>query len=100
MTELQREQVLEGMFPDWQEHLNDSKVIDQILDGLSCHGIVLNRCSRPGCNNVARSTFKRCARCAARSAEYMRTYERRRMTSQQTPETQGQPEGTSNLQAT
>jgi hypothetical protein len=36
MTESQREEMIEGMFPDWREHLNDGKVIDQILEGLTC----------------------------------------------------------------
>ena len=78
ITEYQREEIIEGMFPDWQEHLNDGKVIDHILEGLSCREIVLNRCSRPGCYNVARPGLKRCTRCAAKTAQYMRSYERRK----------------------
>jgi len=54
MTELDRMQIVEKMFPNWMEHLNDGKVLDQVLDGLACHRIVFNRCSGPGCNNVAR----------------------------------------------
>jgi len=30
MTESQREEIIEGTFPDWREHLNDGKVIDHI----------------------------------------------------------------------
>jgi hypothetical protein len=78
MTESQREEIIEGMFPDWREHLNDGKVIDHILDGLSCREIVLNRCSRPGCYNVARRGLRRCTQCAAKAAQYMRSYERRK----------------------
>jgi hypothetical protein len=78
MTESQREEIIEGMFPDWREHLNDGKVIDHILDGLSCREIVLNRCSRPGCYNVARRGLKRCTQCAAKAAQYMRIYQRRK----------------------
>ena len=78
MTELDRMQIVENMFPEWREHLNDGKVIDYILEGLCCREIVLNKCSRPGCNNVARPGLKRCTLCAAKSAQYMRTYERRR----------------------
>jgi len=78
MTESQREEIIEGMFPDWREHLNDGKVIDHILEGLSCREIVLNRCSRPGCYNVARRGLKRCTQCAAKAAQYMRKYERRK----------------------
>lgn len=78
MTELDRVQLVEHMFPGWKEHLNDGKVIDHILEELSCHQIVLNRCSRPSCNNVARPGLKRCTQCAAAAARYMRTYERRK----------------------
>jgi hypothetical protein len=77
MTELERERIVEQMFPDWREHLSDGKVLDQVLDGLACHKIVLNRCSRPGCSNVARHGRKTCIECAAKAAQYMRTYERR-----------------------
>jgi hypothetical protein len=31
MTELEREEIVEQMFPDWVEHLNDGKVLDNIL---------------------------------------------------------------------
>ena len=78
MTELDRIQIVESMFPDWREHLSDGKVLDQVLDGLACHQIVLNRCSRPGCNNVARRGRKTCIECAAKAAQYMRNYERRK----------------------
>lgn len=78
MTELDRVQLVEHMFPDWREHLNDGKVIDHILEELSCHQIVLNRCSRPSCDNVARPGLKTCTQCAATAARYMRTYERRK----------------------
>jgi hypothetical protein len=78
MTELDRMQIVEGMFPDWREHLNDGKIIDQILDGLTCQKIVFNRCSRPGCNHAARRGRKTCIECAAKAAQYMRTYGRRR----------------------
>lgn len=80
MTELDRIQIVERMFPDWREHLNDGKVLDQVLDGLTCHQIVLNRCSRPSCNNVARRGRKTCIVCAAKAAQYMRNYERRKTT--------------------
>lgn len=73
MTEMDRMQIVENMFPDWKEHLNDGKVIDQILDGLTRHQIVLNRCSKPGCNNVARRGRKTCIECATKAAQYMRT---------------------------
>ena len=78
MTELDRVRIVDNMFPDWKEHLNDGKVLDQVLDGLACHQIVLNRCSRPGCNNVARRGRKTCIECAAKAAQYMRNYERRK----------------------
>lgn len=78
MTELDRIEIVENMFPDWRAHLNDGKVIDQILDGLACDQIVLDRCSRPGCNNVARRARKTCLQCAAKAAQYMRTYGRRK----------------------
>jgi len=58
MTELQREQIVGRLFPDWREHLNDGRVIDHILEGLTCDGIVFNRCSRPSCKNVARAGFE------------------------------------------
>lgn len=73
MTEMDRVQIVENMFPDWKEHLNDGKVIDQVLDGLTAHQVVLNKCSRPGCNNVARRRRKRCIECAAKSTQYMRS---------------------------
>src|SRR5215469_1153892 len=72
MTEFDRERIAEHMFPDWREHLNDGNVIDHILEGLSCREIVLNKCSRPGCNQVARPGLKRCTQCAAKVARYMR----------------------------
>ena len=78
MTELDRMKIVEQMFPDWREHLRDGKVIDNMLDGLTCHGIVLNRCSRPGCNNVARRGRKTCIECATRASQYMRRYERKK----------------------
>jgi hypothetical protein len=78
MTELQREQIVGRMFPDWREHLNDGRVIDHILEGLTCDGIVFNRCSRPSCKNVARAGLKTCTRCAAKTALYMRLYKRRK----------------------
>jgi hypothetical protein len=78
MTESQREEIIEGMFPDWQEHLNDGKVIDNILEGLSCREVVFNKCSRPGCSNVARRGLKTCTECAAKAAQYRRAYERRK----------------------
>jgi len=78
MTEFQREQIVGRMFPDWREHLNDGRVIDHILEGLACDGIVFNRCSRPSCKNVARPGLKTCPRCAAKTAQYMRVYKRRK----------------------
>jgi hypothetical protein len=48
---------------------------------------VLNRCSRPGCNNVARQHRKTCLQCASRAAQYMRTYERRKTANHTHPET-------------
>ena len=81
MTEMDRMQIVEDMFPEWREHLSDGKVLDQILDGLTCNQIVLNRCSRPGCNNVARRGRKTCIECAAKAAKYMRNYERRKAAS-------------------
>jgi hypothetical protein len=78
MTELQREQIVGRMFPDWREHLNDGRVIDHILEGLTCDGIVFNRCSRPSCKNIARAGLKTCTRCAAKTAQYMRLYKRRK----------------------
>src|ERR1700746_115721 len=79
MTEFDRMKIVENMFPDWREHLSDGKIIDHILEGLTCQQIVLNRCSRPGCNNVARSGRKTCMECAAKAAQYMRTYERQKV---------------------
>src|SRR5437879_11593249 len=87
MTELEREQIVARMFPDWQEHLNDGKVIDHILEGLSCREIVLNRCSRPGCYNVARPGLKTWTRCAAKTAQYMRSYERSKTANRERVET-------------
>jgi hypothetical protein len=80
MTELQREKIVGRMFPDWREHFNDGRVIDHILEGLTCEGIVFNRCSRPSCKNVARTGPKTCTRCAAKTADYMRLYKRRKKT--------------------
>jgi hypothetical protein len=85
MTEMDRVRIVESMFPDWREHLHDGKVIDDILEGLACQQIVLNRCSRPGCNNVARGGRKTCIECATKAAQYMRTYERRRMKNTKEP---------------
>ena len=79
MTESDRMQIVENMFPDWKEHLNDGKVLDQVLHGLARHQIV-NRCSRPGCNNVARRGRKTCIECATKAAQYMRNHERRKAT--------------------
>jgi hypothetical protein len=87
MTELDRMQIVEDMFPDWKEHLNDGKVLDQVLKGLTCRQIVFNRCSRPGCNNVARRGRKRCIECAAKSAQYMRTYGRQKALNARKPTT-------------
>jgi hypothetical protein len=78
MTESDREEVVERMFPDWKEHLSDGRVIDQVLDGLTCQQIVLNRCSRPGCNHVARPRLRTCIQCAVKAAEYRRIYLRRK----------------------
>jgi hypothetical protein len=78
MTESQREEIIEGMFPNWQDHLNDGKVIDSILEGLSCRELVINKCSRPGCRNVARRGLKTCTQCAAKAAQYRCIYERRK----------------------
>jgi hypothetical protein len=36
MTELDRVRIVERMFPDWKEHLNDRKTIDRIMKGLRC----------------------------------------------------------------
>jgi len=99
MTESQREEIIEGMFPDWREHLNDGKVIDHILKGLSCHEIVLNRCSRPGCYNVARPGLKRCTQCAAKAAQYMRKYERHKTANPERVETCREQESTSSRYA-
>lgn len=78
MTELQREQIVNQMYPDWREHLNDGRVIDHILEGLTCDRIMFNRCSRPSCKNAARAGLKTCTRCAAKTAQYMRLYKRRK----------------------
>lgn len=78
MTEVDRMRIVENMFPDWKEHLNDGKVIDQVLDGLTCQQIVLNRYSRPGCNHVARPRLRTCIECAAKAADYRRIYLRRK----------------------
>ena len=78
MTELDRVRIVENMFPDWREHLHDGKVIDDILEGLTCQQIIFNRCSRPGCNHVARRGRKTCIECATKAAQYMRTYEHRK----------------------
>ena len=83
MTEVNREQIIEQMFPNWREHLRDGKVIDNILDGLSSREIVLNKCSRPGCNNVTRPGLKTCAPCAVEAVQYTRTYLRRKMATAQ-----------------
>jgi hypothetical protein len=95
MTEFQREEIIDGMFPDWREHLNDGKVIDHILDGLSCREIVLNRCSRPGCNNVARPRLKTCALCAVKAAQYRRSYARRKTANPERVEAGWEQESTS-----
>lgn len=78
MTEFDRVQIAEHTFPDWREHLNDGKLIDQVLDRLAGREIVLNRCSRPSCENVARSGRKTCIECAAKAAQYIRTHRRRK----------------------
>jgi hypothetical protein len=78
MTELDRMRIVENMFPDWREHLNDGRVIDQVLDGIAGHRVLLNKCSRPSCNNVARHDRKTCLECSQKASQYMRTYERRR----------------------
>jgi hypothetical protein len=78
MTEVDRERIIEQLFPNWREHLSDGKVIDNILDALSSREIVLDKCSRPGCHNVARPGLKRCAPCAIKAAQYMRPYSRRK----------------------
>lgn len=78
MTELDRMKIVEQMFPDWREHLRDGKVIDNMLDGLTCQEIVLDQCSRPGCKNVARQGRKTCIECATKASQYMRTYERKK----------------------
>ena len=85
MTEFDRMRIVEDMFPDWREHLSDGKIIDQILEGLTCHQIVFNRCSRPGCTNVARRGRKTCIECAAKAAQYMRTYGRRKALNEPQP---------------
>jgi hypothetical protein len=36
MTELDRVRIVERMFPDWKEHLNDRETIDRIMKGLRC----------------------------------------------------------------
>jgi hypothetical protein len=90
MTDLQREQIVRRMFPDWREHLNDGRVIDQILEGLTCDRIIFNRCSRPSCKNVARPGLKTCTRCAAKTAQYMRLYKRRKKPAQQCSPAEGQ----------
>jgi hypothetical protein len=78
MTELQSEQIVGRMFPNWGEHLHDGKVLDHILEGLASDHIIFNRCSRPSCNNVARTGLKTCTRCAAKTAQYRRLYKRRK----------------------
>jgi hypothetical protein len=78
VTEVQREKIVEHMFPDWREHLPDGKVIDHILEQLGRYQVLFNRCSRPGCKNVARLGLRTCARCAAEAAQYMRSYRRMR----------------------
>ena len=35
MTECEREGIVKQMFPDWTEHLNDGKVLDNILEELN-----------------------------------------------------------------
>ena len=85
MTEMDRVTIVENMFPDWREHLRDGKVLDDVLEGLTCQQIVLNRCSRPGCNNVARRGRKTCMECATKAAQYMRKYERRKMQNTKEP---------------
>jgi len=87
MTELQREQIVGRMFPEWREHLNDGRVIDHILEGLTCDAIVFNRCSRPSCKNVARPGLKTCTQCATKTAQYMRVYKRRKK-----PQTETRPD--------
>ena len=73
MTEMDRITIVENMFPEWREHLNDGKVIENVLEGLSFQQIVHNRCSRPGCKNVARHLRRTCLKCAAQAAQYVRT---------------------------
>jgi hypothetical protein len=96
MTELDRMRIVENMFPDWREHLNDGRVIDHVLDGLTGHQVMLNKCSRPSCKNVARPGRKTCLECATKVAEYMRTYERRKSKNTKAAETgSGQKAGNS-----
>jgi hypothetical protein len=54
ITDLQREKIVECMFPAWREHLADGKVIDHILEQLARYQVLFNRCSRPSCKKVAR----------------------------------------------
>ncbi len=77
VTDLQREKIVERMFPDWREHLTDGKVIDHILEQLARYQVLFKRCSRPGCKKVARPGLQLCTRCATEAAEYMRSYRRR-----------------------
>jgi uncharacterized OB-fold protein len=69
VAELQREKIVECMFPDWREHLSDGKVIDHILEQLARYQVLFKKCSRPSCKNVARPGLRICARCAAEPAE-------------------------------
>jgi hypothetical protein len=49
VTDLQREKIVERMFPDWREHLSDGKVIDHILEQLARYQVLFKKCSTPGC---------------------------------------------------
>jgi hypothetical protein len=76
VNDLQREKIVERMFPDWREHLTDGKVIDHILEQLARYQILFKKCSGAGCKKVARSGLQLCTRCAIEAAEHMRSYGR------------------------
>jgi hypothetical protein len=49
MTESDRVWIVERMFPDWKEHLNDRKTIDRIMKGLRYsprRTVQLRRCEK------------------------------------------------------
>jgi hypothetical protein len=58
MTDSDRDQIVERMFPDWQDHLIDGRIIDHILKGLSrCGHKATKRRARVQADGKAQTAF-------------------------------------------